>query len=54
MTDSFVLLILQVRQVVRPHIKAKVSTVQKKAKQTCPECGKDIHDPDCAFNTKNR
>jgi hypothetical protein len=24
--------------------------LRKKAKETCPECGKDIHDPDCPFN----
>lgn len=24
--------------------------LKKKAKQICPECGKDLHDPDCPFN----
>ena len=39
---------------MRPHIgvRSKAAT-RKRAKETCPECGKDIHDPDCAFNEKN-
>jgi hypothetical protein len=27
---------------------------KKKPKNACPECGKDIHDPDCAFYEKSR
>ncbi len=27
---------------------------RKKAKSSCPECGKDIHDPDCAYYEKRR
>ena len=27
---------------------------KKKAKNVCPECGKDIHDPDCAYYEKGR
>jgi len=26
--------------------------VKKKTRQACPECGKDIHDPDCAYYQK--
>lgn len=36
---------------MRPHIKTKPGeALRKKAKQICPECGKDIHDPDCPYN----
>jgi uncharacterized protein with PIN domain len=33
-----------------PHVAAK--SFRKKQKSRCPECGKDIHDPDCAFYEK--
>lgn len=28
--------------------------VRKKAKTVCPECGKDIHDPDCAYSGRGQ
>lgn len=27
---------------------------KRKPKNACPECGKDIHDPDCAYSEKGR
>jgi hypothetical protein len=38
---------------VRTRIEYSSKRGQKKQKQTCPECGKDIHDPDCAYSDKS-
>jgi hypothetical protein len=38
--------------VVRPAAHAAAKDYRKKAKNKCPECGKDIHDPDCAYYEK--
>lgn len=44
--------VLEVQQ-MRVHGKAVHEATRKKTKKTCPECGKDVHDPDCAYNIKN-
>jgi hypothetical protein len=31
---------------------ASKKNAKKKTKQACPECDKDIHDPDCAYYQK--
>lgn len=38
---------------MRVHGKAVHEATRKKTKKTCPECGKDVHDPDCAYYIKN-
>jgi hypothetical protein len=30
-----------------------VSTGRNRKRQKCPECGKDIHDADCAYSGKS-
>lgn len=37
---------------VRPHFDTRIKAANRKAKETCPECGKDVHDPDCAYNPR--
>ncbi|HJX04412.1 MAG TPA: hypothetical protein VJ489_01190 [Thermoplasmata archaeon] len=34
---------------VRPTIKKVADARLKRKKELCPECGKDVHDPDCAY-----
>jgi len=34
-------------------VRPRLNTAKpKKPKNTCPECGKDVHDPDCAYYKK--
>jgi len=37
---------------VRPNINTRAKATDKRVKETCPECGKDVHDPDCAYNPR--
>jgi rRNA maturation protein Nop10 len=37
---------------VRPQMNTRVKAADKNVKEICPECGKDVHDPDCAYNPR--
>lgn len=40
---------------MRAHMHSRnKEAMKKRPKEVCPECGKDVHDPDCAYNEKNR
>jgi hypothetical protein len=34
---------------MRPTTRKIAEARRKKEKNTCPECGKDVHDPDCPY-----
>jgi hypothetical protein len=40
---------------LRANMHARVKAgARKKPKEVCPECGKDIHDADCAYRESGR
>ncbi|HEX9907457.1 MAG TPA: hypothetical protein VGB78_03195 [Thermoplasmata archaeon] len=46
-------LVLSEVSTLRLHAKAIHEARKTTKKKTCPECGKDIHDPDCALYGKD-